>query len=47
MSEEITVEQATTEINAMFFPEVQENEIAWHAGYRFIYRSNTWEQEDE
>ena len=35
-------EQATTEMNEMVFPEVQEGDKAGHEGYTFIYTSGTW-----
>jgi len=41
------MEQAKTEINAMFFPEVQENDIAWHEGYKFIYTDGEWIEYEE
>jgi len=38
----MTKEQATTEINEMSFPVVQEGDKATHEGYIFIYTSGTW-----
>ena len=35
-------EQATTEINEMMFPVVEEGDKAGHEGYTFIYTSGTW-----
>ncbi len=35
-------EQATTEINEMIFPAVEEGDKAVHEGYNFIYTSGTW-----
>jgi hypothetical protein len=37
-----TVEEITTEMNALIFPEVNEGDIAWHEGIRFKYISGTW-----
>jgi hypothetical protein len=41
MSEK-TTEEITTEMNALMFPEVQEDDIAWHEGVRFKYISSIW-----
>ena len=38
----MTKEQATTEMNEMVFPEVQEGDKASHGGYAFTYTSGTW-----
>ena len=35
-------EQATTEINAMEFPVVEEGDKAGHEGFVFTYTSGTW-----
>ena len=35
-------EQATTEINAMQFPVVEEGDRALHEGFMFTYTSGTW-----
>jgi len=35
-------EQATTEINAMLFPVVEEGDRARHEGFMFTYTSGTW-----
>ena len=36
------MEQAREQITSMFFPELQENDIAWHEGYKFIWNNNQW-----
>ncbi len=41
MSEK-TIEEITIEMNELMFPEVQEDDIAWHEGVRFKYISDTW-----
>ena len=38
----MTKEEATTKINAMDFPVVEEGDKASHGGYTFIYTSGTW-----
>jgi len=35
-------EQATTEINAMHFPAVEEGDKAGHEGFMFTYTSGKW-----
>ena len=35
-------EQATTEINAMWFRVVEEGDRAGHEGFMFTYASGTW-----
>lgn len=42
MNEEITIEQATVEINALFFPAVKEGDNAVYAEYNFIYTDGAW-----
>jgi hypothetical protein len=43
----MTKEEATIEINSMEFPAVADGDVAWYEEYRFVYRTNTWVQEDE
>ena len=38
----MTQEEALTEINAMDFPAVEEEDIVIHEGYRFIYTNGEW-----
>tara|TARA_B110000444_G_scaffold261047_1_gene310723 strand:- start:4474 stop:4602 length:129 start_codon:yes stop_codon:yes gene_type:complete len=35
-------EEATTQINAIHFPVVEEGDKAGHEGYTFIYTSGKW-----
>ena len=42
----MTIEEATIKINEMAFPEVNEGDVAWHEEYRFVYRTDTWVQEN-
>lgn len=39
----IPLQDALAQINALPFPAVAENDIAWHAGYKFIYINGTWQ----
>jgi len=43
----MTKEEATIKMNEMPFPEAVDGDVAWYEGYRFVYRTNTWVQEDE
>jgi len=47
MNEEITIEQATEEINALFFPAVEEGDNAEHHGFKFIYTNGEWVEVEE
>ena len=42
----MTEEEATIKMNEMMFPEVSEGDIASYEEYRFVYRTDTWVQEN-
>mgnify|MGYP000043825604 CR=1 FL=1 len=42
----MTEEEATIQMNEMTFPEVNEGDTAYYEEYRFVYRTDTWVQED-
>ena len=42
MSEELTQSQALLKMNALYFPAVEEGDLASQWGYDFIYQSGEW-----